>query len=190
MPHSGSVYTPPRAFPRRFLKAWIRDRRVNRLSPLKSAGPANADLRREQLAPDYCFCGPWAYRCPRLACSASTNPKCAAAAMNAAVPTGAKMRARRPRSKIARRTAAPRIVPRARCRPDQDGGNVLMFAWRAHVRERAGRLFGRSYDLPALLTGSRSPCCAADSVGRLRKRTVYGRNWSGKSRLTASQPLW
>jgi len=43
----------------------------------------------------------------RLARSAPKGPKCAAAEMNIAIPTGAKMRAGRPRSKMARCTAVP-----------------------------------------------------------------------------------
>ena len=69
----------------------------------------------------------------RLARSAPKGPKCAAAAMNIAVPTGAKMRARRPRSKMARRTAVPRIAFRARHRPDQDAVSIFMLAWCAYA---------------------------------------------------------
>jgi len=49
--------------------------------------------------------------------------------MNIAVPTGAKMRARRPRSKKARRTAVPKIGFHAGHRPDQDAASILMLAW-------------------------------------------------------------
>ena len=64
----------------------------------------------------------------RLARSASKSPKCAAPAMNIAVPTGAKMRARRPRSKMARRIAVPRIAFHALYRPDQNAASILVRA--------------------------------------------------------------